>query len=134
VEEVEAAAVGLPALVPAPPCAGHGAPLLRLAPVRGAPPRTPAVRGLVVMAVETGSGSGAMGELGCEGETTESAARTRTDGGGEADGWNCGGCRSARTPWECSPPKAFAHFAASDEAIVGECTIAFCSAYQRCRC
>jgi hypothetical protein len=123
VEEVEAAAVGLPALVPALPCTG-----------RGAPPRTPAVRGLVVMAVKTGSGSGAMGELGCEGETTESAARTRTDGGGEADGWNCGGCRSARTPRECSPPKAFAHFAASDEAIVGEGTIAFCSAYQRCRC
>jgi hypothetical protein len=94
----------------------------------------PAVRGLVVLAVKTGSDGGAMGELGREGVTAEGVARTGTDGGGEADDWNCGGCRSARTPQECITPKAFAHFAASDAATVGGGTVAFCSAYQRCRC
>jgi hypothetical protein len=132
--EVEEEAVGLPALAPTPPCAGRGAPLLRLAPGHGASPRMPAVRGLVVLAVETGSGGGAMGELDRKGVTAEGVALTGTNGGGEADGWNCGGCRSARTPQECITPKAFAHFAASDAATVGGGTIAFCSAYQRCRC
>jgi hypothetical protein len=131
---VEEAAVELPALAPASPCAGRGAPVLRLAPGRGASPGMLAVRGLVVVVAETGSGGGAMGELGREGETAEGVARTGTDGGGEADGWNCGGCRSARTPQERITTKAFAHFAASDAATDGGGAIAFCSAYQRCRC